>query len=63
MTRVLYDTDAAAELLSTSPRRIHELRRAGKLAAVSDGRKFKFAADELQRYAASLPSYEPGVSA
>jgi excisionase family DNA binding protein len=63
MIRVLYDTDAAAELLSTSPRRIHELRRAGKLAAVSDGRKFKFAVDELQRYAASLPSYEPGVSA
>jgi excisionase family DNA binding protein len=62
LTRVLYDTDAAAELLSTSPRRIHELRRAGKLAAVADGRKFKFAADELQRYADSLPSYEPGVA-
>jgi excisionase family DNA binding protein len=62
VNRFLYDADGAAELLSTSPRRIHELRRAGKLAAVSDGRKFKFTDDELQRYAESLPSYEPGVA-
>jgi hypothetical protein len=59
VNRFLYDADGAAELLSTSPRRIHELRRAGKLAAVEDGRVLKFTADELQRYADALPSYEP----
>lgn len=59
MPKLLYDHDAAAELLSTTPRRIHELRRAGKLAAVHDGRTLKFTLDELERYAQSLPSYEP----
>jgi excisionase family DNA binding protein len=58
-TKLLYDADGAAELLSTTPLRISELRRAGKLAAVLDGKKYKFTADELQRYAASLPAYEP----
>lgn len=58
-TKLLYDTAAAAELLSTTERRIHELRRAGQLGAVQDGRKFKFTADELQRYINQLPAYEP----
>ena len=59
--KLLYDHNAAAELLSTSPRRIHELRRAGTLAAVQDGRSLKFAKQELERYATSLPAFEPKV--
>jgi excisionase family DNA binding protein len=57
--KLLYDHDDAAELLAMTPRRVHELRRAGQLAAVQDGRKFKFTRDELERYVAALPSYEP----
>ncbi|OBK22517.1 helix-turn-helix domain-containing protein [Mycobacterium asiaticum] len=60
--KLLYDTPAAAELLSTTERRIHELRRGGQLGAVVDGRKFKFTADELQRYIDRLPAYEPGAA-
>jgi excisionase family DNA binding protein len=56
---LLYDHAGAAEVLSTSERRVHKLRRAGKLAAVQDGRTLKFTLDELRRYAESLPSYEP----
>lgn len=58
--RLLYDAPAAAEMLSTSERRIHELRRAGRLAAVKDGRQLKFFHDELERYINSLNAYEPG---
>lgn len=57
--KLLYDTATAADLLSKTERQIHELRRAGLLGAVLDGRKYKFTHDELQRYANSLPSYEP----
>lgn len=60
-TRLLYDAEGAAELLSTTPKRISELRRAGVLGAVLDGKKYKFTADELQRYAERLPAYEPGA--
>lgn len=63
MTRLLYDADGAAELLSTTKRRIHELRRAGELAAVSDGREFKFRATDLQAYIDGLRVYEPGMTA
>ncbi len=59
MQKLLYDAAAAAELLSTTPLRISELRRAGKLGAVLDGKKYKFTADELQRYINQLPAYEP----
>jgi hypothetical protein len=59
--KLLYDHDAAAELLSTTSRRIHELRRSGSLAAVQDGRSLKFTIQELTRYAASLPAFEPKV--
>lgn len=55
----LYDADGAAAYLSTSQRRIHDLRRAGELAAVQDGREFKFTQDELDRYIESLPAWEP----
>jgi hypothetical protein len=58
--KLLYDAEGAAEVLSTTPKRISELRRAGVLGAVLDGKKYKFTADELQRYAQQLPAYEPG---
>ncbi|BBY11005.1 hypothetical protein [Mycobacterium marseillense] len=48
-TRLLYDADGAAELVSTTPKRISELRRAGVLGAVRDGKKFKFTHEELRR--------------
>lgn len=59
MARILYDRESAADALSTSVRRIEELRRAGDLNAVKDGREYKYPAAELQRYADSLPAYEP----
>jgi hypothetical protein len=62
MTKLLYDAAGAAELLSTTPKRISELRRAGKLGAVLDGKKYKFTAGELQRYIGQLPAYEPGAA-
>lgn len=52
--RILYDTEGAAEMLSTSTRHIHELRRAGKLEAVQEGRVKKFRHEELVRFANSL---------
>ncbi|GAA2418521.1 helix-turn-helix domain-containing protein [Mycolicibacterium llatzerense] len=48
--RGLYDRDAAAEYLSTSPRHIDDLRRGGKLIAVFEGGKNKFPREELDRY-------------
>lgn len=57
---LLYDAEGAAHLLSTTPKRVSELRRAGKLAAVLDGRKYQFKHDELCRYMDLLPEYEPG---
>lgn len=53
-TRMLYDRDGAAEQISTSPRRVDELRRAGLLLAVQDGREWKYTAEDLQRYVDSL---------
>lgn len=57
---LLYSADAAADQLGTTTRRIHELRRAGKLLAVLDGRQYKFRSQDLQDYVDSLPSWEPG---
>lgn len=59
-SRLLYDAESAAELLSTTPRRIHELRRAGQLGAVKDGRMLKFRHEDLQNYADRLAAFEPG---
>jgi excisionase family DNA binding protein len=59
--KLLYSHDSAAELLDTTARRVHELRRAGSLAAVQDGRSLKFTKQELERYAASLPAFEPKI--
>lgn len=53
--RGLFDRDQAAEFLSTSARRVDELRRAGVLRAVRDGREFKFTSSALAAYIASLP--------
>jgi hypothetical protein len=52
--RILFDKAGAAEQLSTSERRIDDLRRARVLVAVQDGREWKYTADELKRYADSL---------
>lgn len=53
-TRILYDKPAAALMLSCSEREIDELRRAGRLAAVPHGRRWKFTHAALQRFADSL---------
>lgn len=53
-SKLVYDHRGAAELLSTTERRIHDLRRAGTLSAVRDGRRLVFTHEELQRYVSSL---------
>lgn len=57
--RLLYDANGAAEMLSTTPRRIHDMRRAGILVAVKEGRTYKFRRDDLQAYVDSLDTFEP----
>lgn len=55
MDRFLYDKSAAAYvLLSTSERRIDDLRRGGTLNSVRDGREYKYTADNLRQYVESL---------
>ncbi len=54
MIRGLYDRDAAAEYLSTSPRHVDDLRRGGKLISVFEGGKNKFRREDLDRYIDSL---------
>lgn len=46
----------AADYLDTSPRRVDELRKAGILPAVRDGRRWKFRRSDLDAYVASLPT-------
>lgn len=58
--RGLYDRDSAAEYLSTSARRVDELRRAGELIAAIDGREYKFRRRDLDAYCDSLEDFEPG---
>lgn len=55
----LFDKDGAAEFLSTSTRRVDELRRAGDLTAVQDGREYKYRLVDLEDYISSLPVWEP----
>lgn len=58
--RYLYSAEEAAELLSIKSKdRIDELRLAGRLVAVKDGREYKYRPADLQEYADSLPTYEP----
>ncbi|SLH96828.1 Gp56 [Mycobacteroides abscessus subsp. abscessus] len=54
--RGLFDRDQAAEFLSTSSRRVDELRRAGALRAVRDGREYKFTSSDLLTYIDGLPA-------
>lgn len=54
--RGLWDREQAAEFLSTSARRVDELRRAGVLRAVRDGREFKFTSVALAEYIDGLPA-------
>jgi hypothetical protein len=51
----LLDRDGAAVYLSTSPGRVDELRRSGRLLSVLDDRVFKYLPADLDRYIASLP--------
>lgn len=52
--KILCDKAAAAEVLSTSERRVTELRLSGKLIGVLDGREWKYRWEDLERYADSL---------
>lgn len=54
--RVLLDAKQAADALATSPRRVTELRRAGLIRAVLDGRQYKYRPEDLATYAAALPA-------
>ncbi|MDO3019353.1 Gp56 [Mycobacteroides abscessus subsp. abscessus] len=54
--RGLFDREQAADFLSTSSRRVDELRRAGLLRAVRDGREFKFTSVALAEYIDGLPT-------
>ncbi|QZT61291.1 helix-turn-helix domain-containing protein [Mycolicibacterium austroafricanum] len=55
----LFNKDSAADYLSTSARRVDELRRAGILIARLDGREWKYARQDLDDYIDSLPTSEP----
>ncbi len=57
--RGLYDKSSAAVYLSTSERRVDELRRAGTLIAVQDGREYKYTRSALDDYIETLPTSEP----
>lgn len=59
----LYDKQSAADYLSTSERRVDELRRSGELVAVQDGREFKYRRADLDEYCGALPEFEPRRSA
>ena len=50
----LLDREKAADYLSTSPRRIDELRRSGKVLATLDGKQWKFTVADLERYIRGL---------
>lgn len=56
----LFNREAAAVYISTSDRRVDELRRAGLLTSVQDGREWKYRRADLDAYIESLPEYEPG---
>lgn len=58
LTFLLGKKDAAAAL-AMSTRRLDDLVAKGEITAVRDGGLVKFRPAELQRYAESLPSWEP----
>ncbi|MGO2658363.1 helix-turn-helix domain-containing protein [Mycetocola reblochoni] len=51
----LMTKDLAAHYLSKSEREIDELRAAGHLIPVGNGRRITFTKEELDRYVESLP--------
>lgn len=53
-TRILYDRESAAVMLSCSARQIDELRRGGQLLAVQMGRTYKFRHADLVAFADRL---------
>lgn len=55
----LYDFATACEMLGISGVTLREKMHAGLIAAQRDGKKILFQPDELRRYAADLPSWEP----
>ncbi|AXN43416.1 Helix-turn-helix domain protein [Mycobacterium marinum] len=61
MTKLLYTRKEAAAALAMSERRLDLLVASGQIAAVRDGRKVKFTADELRRWIKQLPAHEPGA--
>lgn len=56
LTRGIKGRGFAAEYLDTSPRRVDELRKAGVLPSVRDGREWKFRIADLDAYIESLPT-------
>lgn len=52
--KILYDEKAASEVLSISQRHLADLRRAGKVLAVKEGRGWKYRHADLESYAAGL---------
>jgi hypothetical protein len=52
--RILYDEKSASEMLSISQRHLADLRRAGKVLAVKEGRGWKYRRADLEAYAAAL---------
>ena len=50
----------AAHYLDVSTSRIDTLIRSGQLAALREGASVKIATQELDRYIADLPAWEPG---
>ena len=49
----------AAKYLGTSTSRLDNLIRSGALTALRDGRSVKITTQELDRYIADLPAWEP----
>lgn len=43
--------------------RVRQLLASGEICGLRDGRIIKISAEEITRYAASLPPYGPGVGA
>lgn len=56
VVRGIKGREFAADYLDTSPRRVDELRKAGVLPSVRDGREWKFRISDLDAYIANLPT-------
>ncbi|SII09350.1 Gp56 [Mycobacteroides abscessus subsp. abscessus] len=56
LTQGIKGREFAAEYLDTSARRVDELRKAGVLPSVRDGRVWKFRICDLDAYIENLPT-------